>query len=83
MWPIAILTGNVRQTLTELTLDEVWLHRGIVRGTGAGGPVCILPVDKPSLFKEETIEELFVHPSALHHPKLPEFEELVQRCIRN
>ena len=44
---IAILTGDVKKTLGELKLDHIWVHRGVLRGFGTGGPVCILPVDSP------------------------------------
>lgn len=79
--PIAILTGDVKKTLGELKLDHIWVHRGVLRGFGTGGPVCILPVDSPVLFKDEPIDGLFVHPSALAHPQLQEYEDLVRPWV--
>ena len=79
--PLAILTGDVKKAMSELKLDHIWIHRGVVRGTGENGPVCIFPVNNPVAFKGEPLDGLFIHPSAQSHPRLQEYEDMVMPWV--
>lgn len=80
--PKAILTGNVKQTLAELNLRQVWLHRAVFRGKDEDGPVCIFSVNNPTLLNRVELRDYTVHHSAELHPKLSECEQIAKQPIR-
>ena len=80
--PKAILTGNVKQTLAELNLRQVWLHRAVFRGKDDEGPVLVFSVNNPTLLNDVELRDYAIHHSAREHPKLNECEKIAKQRIR-